>query len=245
MPADFYFTSVAGENERARRFLEKGISGMPAYELVGEFVTLIVPAVKSQSTTLSATEPAKFLPFLNQQNSAYQFAPHWSAVDLKLLNQLGLHGSDFQVLQSGGEIAATGVLWDQRSFKQTVIRGYDSRVALARPLLNGLSPLTKHPRLPRIGETLAGVFISHMASLPDKPAALIDLVRGLSGVASERRLEFLTLGFAAQDPRLGMIRENLRCREYRSRIYVVHWRGLGGSAAELDDRVLAPEVSLL
>src|SRR5215471_12846071 len=42
-PAAFYFTSIAADNERARKFLERGLPGMPRYEFVGEFVTVSVP----------------------------------------------------------------------------------------------------------------------------------------------------------------------------------------------------------
>jgi hypothetical protein len=55
----------------------------------------------------------------------------------------------------------------------------------------------------------------------------------------------LTLGFASNDPRLASIRRHFRCREYVSRLYVVSWPGIGGTARELDDRPLAPEVALL
>jgi len=41
------------------------------------------------------------------------------------------------------------------------------------------------------------------------------------------------------------VRAKFRCREYHSRIYIVRWPDLGGSAIELDGRVLAPEVALL
>ncbi len=47
-PADFYFTSIVADNERARKFLERGLPGMPRYEFVGEFVTMLLPA-KRQS----------------------------------------------------------------------------------------------------------------------------------------------------------------------------------------------------
>jgi hypothetical protein len=44
---------------------------------------------------------------------------------------------------------------------------------------------------------------------------------------------------------LAEARGRFRSREYRSRLYVVRWPGIGGAARELDDRCLAPEVALL
>src|ERR1041385_1087841 len=41
-PAAFYFTSIAADNHRAQKFLERGLAGMPAYEFIGEFVALLL-----------------------------------------------------------------------------------------------------------------------------------------------------------------------------------------------------------
>jgi hypothetical protein len=260
-PADFYFTSIAEDNLRARRFLERGVSGMPRYEFVGDFVTLIIPLRKSRGrSALGAASPPEmlvperaetggvareFLSFVNHQNSRFQFAPSWSPHDLTALTQLGLRMSDVCVLRNGGQIAATGALWDQRSFKQTVIRGYKLWLMFSRFALNAFARLANYPRLPRPGETLATAFVSHAATLPERAADLMKVLRCLCGAASERKIQLLTLGFAATDPRLELIRATFRCREYRSRIYVVRWPGFGGRAAEFDGRLLAPEVSLL
>src|ERR1700722_5671643 len=53
-PADFYFTSIAADNAPARKFLERGLPGMPAYEFIGEFVTVLIP-MKSRAS--DHTEP--------------------------------------------------------------------------------------------------------------------------------------------------------------------------------------------
>jgi hypothetical protein len=76
-------------------------------------------------------------------------------------------------------------------------------------------------------------------------ASLLHLFQQLANSARRRKIELLTLGFASNDPRLQIIRRNFRCREYLSRLYVVSWPGIGGTARELDDRPLAPEVALL
>src|SRR5690606_6935685 len=41
-PAEFYFTSIGAENERARRLLERGVRGMPHYTFFAELETLLV-----------------------------------------------------------------------------------------------------------------------------------------------------------------------------------------------------------
>jgi hypothetical protein len=255
-PADFYFTSIAADNERARKLLERGVTKMPRYESLGEFVTLLLPASfsrwfgkasVSRMNQDAATPPdmVELATRLNEHNQAYQFAPCWSGAELGALGRLGLKSSDFCGVCEKRRLLGFGALWDQRNFKQTVIRGYSHRLAAARPLINSIARIIGAPQLPAVGRELANAFGSHLAIRPEEPNALIQLVANLRAMACERGLEFLTLGYAASDPRLTTVCGNFRYRHYRSRLYVVHWPEIGGATRKLDARMLAPEVALL
>ncbi len=247
-PADFYLTSIAADNAKARKFLERGLPGMPAYEVIGEFVTVLLPIENRASNHIepeaAALDFGELLECLDKHGRDYQFAPRWSVVELSALQSLNLKADDFQVMRNGGRINACAALWDQRAFKQTVIRGYTPWLALARPAVNFAARILGTTRLPAVGSTLAHAFVSHLAVEPENSDALIGLVSKLRMCAAGRRIEFLTLGFAANDQHLTLLRHKFNCREYRSRIYVVRWPGLGGSACELDGRCLGPEVAL-
>jgi hypothetical protein len=252
-PADFYFTSIASDNERARQLLERGIRGMPLYEFAGEFVTVIIPTAhcEAASPLTSETETSPFhsedelLALVNGHNCGYQFAPCWSASELTALRPLGLQSSDFCIEHDDGKLAACAAIWDQRKFKQTVIRGYAPWLAFVRPAFNLWARVANQPQLPGIGETLRNAFVSHLACRNDEPGVLLSLINKLRRTANQRGIQLLTLGFDANDPRLTIIRGNLRLRAYRSRIYVVRWPGIGGTARHLHRQLLAPEVALL
>jgi hypothetical protein len=248
-PADYYFTSIAADNAPARKFLERGLAGMPAYEFVGEFVTALLPAGRPPPSCAApgagTLDSGELLNCLNDNGRHYQFAERWTAQELAALPALGLQAENFHCVRSGGRITAAAALWDQRVFKQTVIRGYAPWLALARPAVNVAARILGTPRLPAVGSTLAHAFVSHLAVDPEESGALAALIAPLRKFAAGRGIEFLTVGFAANDSRLASLRRNFRCREYRSRIYVVRWPGLGGSAQELDGRCLGPEVALL
>lgn len=255
-PADFYFTSIAADNLRARSFLERGIRGMPRYEFVGEFVTLLIPTRRSTHVRTLADSyreiPQRFneqrdrcIEFLNEANAVFQFSPCWSADELSMLTTLGLSESDFCLRYTNGEISGCGALWDQRGFKQTVVRGYGRTLALARPGLNAAASITGQPRLPRVGEDLPHAFVSHLATTSCDASCLTNVLTELAVNARKRGIELLTLGFAANDFRLETICGQFRCRKYRSRIYIVRWPGIGGSARELDGRLMNPEAALL
>ena len=246
-PADFYFTSIAADNERGRKFLERGLRGMPLYEFLGGFVTVVIRTTRKSESwprlQCSARVSEEWVSRLNENNRLYQFTPTWSFGELKHLEGLGLEGS--LTIESQGGTLAGAALWDQRNYRQTVIRGYNPALALSRPPANIAAWILHQPRLPAPNTILANAFASQLVIDPGDPAALTELIKVLSRHASQRGIEFLTLGFASDDPRLAVLRSNFRRREYLTRLYLVRWPELGGSASELDNRVLAPEVALL
>ncbi|MEO7297193.1 MAG: hypothetical protein ABI042_01305 [Verrucomicrobiota bacterium] len=253
-PAEFYFTSIAAENIRAQKFFERSLPGMPCYEFIDEFVTILLSARSSRRESAHfknserGTRNAEFDQSLLKSaatNNRYQFGPDWTSEGLTSLQSLGLRREDFCIVSEGVRIVSCASLWDQRQFKQTVIRNYAPWLAMARPTLNLFARITRRPRLPAVGETLANAFVSHLAVVSEESNSLITLIAKLRGMASERKIKFLTLGFAASDPRVATVQKQFRGREYRSRIYVVRWPEFGGAAAELDARPLAPEVALL
>jgi len=248
-PADLYFTSIASDNLPARKFLERGLPDMPAYEFISEFVTLLLPISRPPPVrnTLKV-EPAKWdeaLAFLQKQNSNYQIAESWTAQELMGLVDLGLCKEQFYCIRENGRIIATASICDQRSFKQTVIRGYSPQLTFARPAMNVVARLFGTPRLPPVGTAVANVFVCHLAAETKDPEALTALIATIGQSLSGKGIEFLTLGFASNDPRLALFRRRFRCREYSSRIYVVRWPNIGSSRHDLDERCLGLEVALL
>jgi hypothetical protein len=222
---------------------------MPTYEFVNEFVTVLLPIGGRQAirNTLEndGITPSELLCGANEYGRDRQFAPRWSAEELSALQRLNLKTDDFCAVRDGGRICGSAALWDQRPFKQTVIRNYAPWLAITRPAANCAAHIMGTPRLPAPGSVLAHAFVSHLAAEPEKAGSFIRLIDKLRTLAAHRKIDFVTLGFAAADPRLTLLRRNFRYREYRSRIYVVRWPGLGGSARELGGRNPEPEVALL
>jgi len=249
MPAEYYFTSIAADNDRARAFLERGLPGIPFYEFIGDYVTMVVSADRRHSIETSGSarisSEEQIVSLVNANNCRHQLAPCWSEREIAGLQNLGLGREDFRFVVDGEGVIGSAALWDQRGFKQTVIRGYQTWLKQVRPVLNLSVRFTGGIELPAVGKTLSNAFVSHVAFVPDRPDILTELIKSLRGVAAHRGIKLLTLGFAANDPRLTWLRRNFRGREYRSRLYLVRWPEFGGKAQDLDGRVLAPEVALI
>jgi len=225
---------------------------MPAYEFVGDFVTALIPVKRHKKTAdkFCAGENSvecmeEVCAFLNEQGRNHQLVPCWSPEQLAALEPLGLKMENFRILREDGGMVACAALWDQRCFKQTVIRGYSPWLLRARPFINIAARIASTPRLPAAGSALAHAFVSHFAVVKNRPEILLQCIETVLEMAARAKLDFTTLGFGANDPRLAALTSKFHSRKYHSRIYRVRWPGMGGSACDLDGRVLCPEVALL
>ncbi len=234
-PADIYFTSIAADNARARRFLESRTRGLPTYSFQSEFTTLLIPLPRRpRIATLSITPAAPehvpdLLSLFKAHGHRHDLAVKWSEPP----------PGDLLLAFDRQRLIAAGSLWDQRPFRQTVIRNYSSALRLARPAINLLG---RFGRIPPVGTTLNHAFLSPLAFAADHESLLPDFVAAMLPLAARRGLDFLTLGLPSNDPRIAPLRRRFTPRLYRSRIYQVSWND-----AKLTPIPTAsfPEVSLL
>lgn len=245
--AEVVFTSVAADNHRARRLLERGLRGFPRYRYLAEFVTLLIPVRRAPSAAdgCERKPPARIedlADLLNRHGRQFQLAPVWSPERLRALVPHGLTPEAFSVLGAEGEFACAA-LWDQRHFRQTVIRGYAPALRLVRPVLNAFGRIAGRVELPPVGATVPYAFASPLAA--NNGEALVDIVAAVAGQAGGRGVRLLTLGFDARDSRLRRIRNRFGGREYRTRLYQVSW-SCDFDAVDLGtDRLFLPDVALL
>ena len=163
------------------------------------------------------------------------FAPDLARHDLPL--------SDFLIAVDRGEVVACGALWDQRGFRQTVIRDYSPLLRAARPLVNAAHRLIGTPRLPAVGSTLAMAFLSPLAVAPGADLDLGEFIEAFFIPAAQRGLEYLTIALPVKDPRLPALQRRFSTRSWHSRLYQVMWPGQ--SEVDLQDAPCLPDVALL
>ena len=249
-PADLYFTSIAADNDRARRLLESGARGLPGYAFLAELDTLLVAATGRRNhgaLRVEAATPERIpgmLEVLNGHAGRHQFATVWTAETLRALAQHGLPLDRFLLALDGGAVVACGALWDQRAYRQTVIRGYSRALGIARPFVNFAGRFLGTPRLPRAGSVLSHAFLSPLAFVSGAESLLADFIEAFFPLAADVGAEFLTLALPATDARLAALKRRFSTRTWRSRLYRVDWPGqatmeLGGGG------VFLPDVALL
>ncbi len=242
------FTSIATDNDRARRVLERGRRiGLPEYLPIADLVTLVVPVRRPRAPfgdpapKAHATE-SELTSFLDGVARGHDLALVWNTDRWRALGRHGLSPTDFHVVREEGRVVAAAGLWDQRPFKQTVIHGYHGALRWSRPLVNPLAALGWAPPLPPPGAVLSqGYLVGAVTHARHWPG----LLRALKAGAARRRLDWMVLSRDARDPELATLRKLTRAREYHTRLYEVRWGELPNWTGEWGERFLRPEAALL
>ena len=250
-----YLTSIVTDNAAARRVLEAGLRGMPAYRFAGEFVTLVMRSRYSGRARAGGAGAGlrvgrdwdRAMPTITALHAApgeaRQFAPVWSGAVLASPKQCrGLSREHVRVARRAGAAVACAALWDQRAYKQAVVRRYAPALARCRPMLNAAAAVVGRPRLPAVGRPWRSAFASHVAGPAD---AVVPVIEALLSMTRRRSIDYLMAGFAAGDERLAALRRAFGGRELRTRLYVVHWPDGRADADALDGRAFGPEVAVL
>lgn len=241
-----YLTSVMGDNLRARRILEAGLPGMPCYRFVAEFRTLVIAAGGGKGGTDGYAVEAgreelrgEIARLINRYNSQFQFGGVWDTGDLWGSSaSRGLAAEDYRCVLKGGKLVACAALWDQRAFRQSVVRGYGGVLGVVRPAVNAISRVWGWPPLPAVGQAIRNGFVSHVAFDEAHPAAGRIAIEAVRERARGEGLDCLSVGVA---PGLSLPRGKM----LRSRLYAVHWADGQAVAEGLDGRVSLPEVAQL
>jgi hypothetical protein len=252
----FDLTSILEENRVAQRLLERGLPGLPRYELLCRFVTRTLEVGTSarraasrapagiEIHAASAADGPELADFLARTRARHALAGAWSPEGPCAP---GPAPRDFLLARRGARLIGCAALWDQRNCKQTVVHGYAGGLELVRRLLGPVARLCGRRPLPAPGSVLALAFLAYLA-LEEEPegagAAELHaaLVRAALGAARERRLRYVVTGFAEGHPLLSAARAEFRARELASRLYRVHPCGHHASPAPSTPRL---EVALL
>jgi hypothetical protein len=183
---------------------------------------------------------------LRRNGARRQFAVAWSASDLESPSRTrGLSVEDFVVAEQEGRISGCVALWDQRAFKQSVIRGYTAAIGRVRRLANLAAPLVNRPRLPRAGRPFPHAYLSHLAVDEDAPELTMALLGAAYSRARARSIANLTIGLSERDPRLAAVRRSLGGIQYWSVLYTLSWPSNDAAAVQLDGRPAGLEIATL
>ena len=256
-PGDLPFdlTTIVADNVRARRVLEAGLDGVPAYRPLEALTTLIVPLWRRQRMRASSEirvergSPERIdeiVRCLDRNRRRFQFTPRWTASELRSPERSrDLLPGDFLIVTRGGVIAGCLAIWDQSRFKQIVVRGYAPSMRRWRPWTELSARLIGTPRLPSVGEPLSHAYVSHLAVDDDDEEIFGVLLAHACNLALERGSACLIVGLAARHPFLRLVTRTHRAWTYSSILYAACWEECADMLAQIDSRIPHLEVGLL
>jgi hypothetical protein len=253
--ARIYLASVVADNAAAARLLTRGTPGWPRFEPIDRLVTLAIPARATRRPSIpgdvriqrgSAASLCGIVECLERNGRRYQFHPRWDTHDLlSTLRTRGLNLDDFLVAIRQDRVVGCMALWDQRAFKQVVVRGYSRRLARWRYVINLAAPWTGIPVLPPPGSALAFAYLSHAAVDDDDEGVLGALMADACGRAGRAGLDYVALGLSERSALLRGVRRRVRHRAYESVVYLAFWPDGEALARSIDSRPSQPELAIL
>ena len=212
--APFDITTIVASNAIARHTLEKGQAGLPVFTAIERVMTMLLPV---RVYPARKRGPEDIAAVVGRDVPPPQFA------SVHPRSEARLH------TVAGGTVAR----WDQREFKQAVIRGYSPLLRLLRWLF----------RLPQTGAPAPIAHLTHFRVEDDDPRACTDLLdEALTAARRETDCRWLTLGLAARHPLVPVVQRRYRPRVYESILYLVHPRN---TMISLDGRMVQVEVASL
>jgi hypothetical protein len=249
-----YLTAVVFDNHAAHRLL-CGLRSpaAPRFVRTGGLVTLAIPSARRKRCVPPGLEirpgSVELLPdivsCLERNGRRYQFTPRWTVEDLLSARRTrGLDARDFLVAIAGGRVTGCAAIWDQRGFKQVIVRGYSRRLARWRGVVNLAAPWVGMPALPAVGQPLEFVYLSHVAVDNDRPDVIAALVSQARGRLPDGVTHLVT-AFADKSPLLAAVTRVARHRTYRSVLYLVCWSDGQPVVESIDARLAHPEVAIL
>jgi hypothetical protein len=248
-----WFTSIASENKVARRLLEANLKGMPSYRPEGELVTIALSTRSAKQSVQMLQARKEDIPelvkFYNNQARQYQYSPVLSEDWLRNLGgDNGLRLQDFYLLKEKESVRACFAIWDQRDFKQAVVRGYRFPLNIMRLPYNLFAQLAGRVALPGIGSCINYVFIAFLAVTESAQPRIQEIIATALGLAKLAQAEVAMLGLSSRNPCLKSL-DAFPKQTYESHIESVHL----SSKQRIQDRaglfsqqaIIQPEIALL
>jgi hypothetical protein len=230
-PVSAYLLSVIEENQEAFKVLiERRRPGFPVFREVGHLFTLALKLRRANAdgaaprhiTSAVRDELPEIIAFLQRCGATRQFYPSYSEDDFCGNGTRDFRLADFFVARRRGEIVGVTGLWDQSSFKQTVVRGYAGWLRMARPAYNFAAGVSAHPPLPSVGEKISSAYASFVCVADDSPEVFRPLLARVYEEAARRGFSYLMVGFDKRDPLL-RVAQSYSHIIYPSRIFIAGW----------------------
>ena len=230
-PPDFYITTIADGNAAAIRSLTTNRADLPTYSKLTTLHTLAISRRASRSAPgpdIEIHQPTnlpEITAALRQIEPHRNLEPDYGETDFEPGNTFdGLAAKNTLMLTKHGQFVAIAATWDQRHFRQSVVRDYSPSVRLLRPLHNLISAICRRAPLPRIGQTLDLTYLAFPWVRDGDAGVFRVLIEEVQRRLSKTMRTILT-GLCENDPLLPVARRFAQF-DYKTSVYAVSWKNI-------------------
>lgn len=222
---DLAYSTIVEGNRPAESM--RGRRGLPRYVPLGRIRVAAISGPRAPSNGTVAVEPARredvpaLARLLDTCARRRDFAPAWSedALTRALATTPGLALERILVVRRDSGIVAMLAAWDLSAMQRRRILAYHGRASLYRRLYDLRAVLRRRPMLPRAGEILRELNVTHIAVADDDPDLFATLLR-----EAWRRFShgyhFLTFGLAEGHPLLAAL-DGFECGTFHTIAYAI------------------------
>ena len=155
----------------------------------------------------------------------------------------GLQTEDIVLAYQEHKLVGIIAVWNQKSFRQSTVMGYSTKMNLMKPLINIYAYCSGYPSLPSKGSQLDYVNLS-MICVKNNSVDIFESLLGYIHRAYRNRHDFYMIGMHETDP-LSQSILKLKYIPYNSRLYVACWEDGKNTLNSLDDRIPYLEIGAL
>lgn len=236
--ASVYSTVIVDDNRVALKTIAANRAGLPRYTPLGRLLTPVLYLRRALRPLEGDIIRGRIdlLPEIvaRLNENRMQFAPAYTEEDFLSGRLHGFRIEDFYVLRRGSRLAGVLGIWDQSSFRQTVVLRYRGWLGKLRPLIN----LVRRPPLPCPGQALPFLYVAFVST--NDTAAFAALLRRAYNDHCDGRYSHCVVGLHENDPRAAVLTDYPQT-PFAGRLFAVTF----DRPPELDGRVPYVEAACL
>ncbi len=226
----YYFTTILSDNSRAQKILTSGRFGLPNYVPCTELITCLIPILHKRSKhkeqkfvqTMQQKKLSDVVEQINNYNSQYLFAPHYTTDDFNSNAMLpNFHNKNMYLYVNNGNIYGTAGIWDQKH-KQIVVTDYSLKMNVVRQLYNVYARWKKYPLLPCINQSVNNLHLAFVSVNDNDVDVFEQLLLTIMDDWSGRGYDYLSVGLCGGHPLLPVLRRYASW-VLKSDVYLVYW----------------------
>lgn len=220
-----YLCSFLSGNEASEKMFNKKRSFIPELLPLCDYTTYIInPEIFKKVCpeglifrSIKSDDLDNVHSFLKREMMKYNFSP----VVNNITDFYGLNLDECYVLERRGEILAFGALWNQKDFKQYIVKGYSRTLKIIQKL-SFVSRILGYIEIPEEGQELDFPMLSFFYSIDGNMEYYSCFLNQIAQIIKENYKMFV-IGISADDP-ADLLYKKIRTINFKSKIYCADFK---------------------